>query len=274
MTRRIVAFDTETATGGGAMHLLELGAVLIQDGEIVDRFESFVRPEVPIDPRTTAVHGIVDAQVADAEPAQVVVPRFVQWLGDAWLVAHNAPFDIAVLGFEAARHSFELPQSTVLDTVKLARRYIPESSDHKLETLTQHLDLDVDVHHRALADAVSCWMVLEECLARRSAQPEAPVGDALWTEMLAHGGSRRGLADALPRPPRMSPRLRPLEAAARERAPVVVLYGEEGPVSPLRIAPRLLFESGDKGYMEAECLRSGLLKTYRLDRVQRVLEGP
>lgn len=274
MPRRIVAFDTETATAGGAMHLLELGAIAVEDGEIVDRFEAFARPEVPVDPRTTAVHGIVDADVAGAEPASVVVPRFLAWLGDAWLAAHNAPFDVAVLGFEAARHGFDLPGCAMLDTLKLARRFVPESADHKLETLVQHLDFDVDTHHRALADAVSCWMLLEECVARRSQQPDAPPGDALWTEMLVHGGSRRGLADALPRAPRLSPRLRPLEAAVRERAHVVLLYGGEGPAAPLRVAPRLLFESGDKGYMEAECLRSGMLKTYRLDRVQRVLEGP
>ena len=273
MPRRLVVFDTETANAGLAMHLLELGAVAVEDGEVVDHFQSLVRPEIPIDARTSEVHGIVDADVVDAEPASVVVPRFLAWMGDCWLAAHNAPFDVGVLGYEAARHGLALPARPVLDTLKLARRHIGESVDHKLETLVQHLDLDIDEHHRALSDATAAWLVVEECLARRAAEADAPAGESLWAEFLHHGASRRDLAQALPRAPRLSPRLRPLEAACRARAEVLMHYGEgEGGLALMRVLPRLLFESGEKGYLEAECLRSGMLKTYRLDRVRRIEE--
>ena len=287
MNRPIVAFDTETATLRGAPHLLEIGAVRIVDGDVVEHFEALVRPEVPVEAAASAIHGIVDDDVRAAATAGEVVAEFVRFIGDDWLAAHSAAFDANVLGFEAARHGIELPRSPLLDTVKIARRLISEAGDHKLETLTQHLELDVDVHHRALADAVSCWKVLEECVARirdqvaadrsgragRAERPESRERDdgGLWTELLGHSGRCSTLASAGPKPPRLSPRLRALESACRERSRVTLLYDADGGLARLPVAPRLLYAIRAKGYLEAECVRSGTLKTYRLDRVQRVL---
>lgn len=270
--RPIVAFDTETATGRGAPHLLELGAVRVVDGEIVDHFESLVCPEVPIDDLVRGIHGIDDDMVRDAPGAAQAIERFLAFAGDDWLVAHNASFDATVLGFEAARHGLSLPPLPLLDTVKLARRYVPDADDHKLETLTRHLEIDVDVHHRALADAVSCWKVLEACLAVLHEDPLAPRGEALMLELLTRSGGRLALSSCGPRTPKLPQRLRALERACRERERLLLLYGEEGAPARLSVAPHLLYEMGDKGYLEAECLRSGTLKTYRLDRVQRILE--
>jgi len=272
MTRPLVVFDTETATGRGAPHLLEIGAVRVVDGDVVEHFECLVRPEVPIDDLVFGIHGIDDDMVRDAPTAHEVVARFVEFAGDDWLVAHNAAFDANVLGFEAARHGLALPSSPLLDTVKLARRFVPESDDHKLETLTRHLEIDVDVHHRALADAVSCWKVLEACIARIDADPNGPRGDAMFLELLTRSGRRLSLSTSGPRAPKVPQRLRALERACRDRVKLTLLYGEEGAPARLPVAPRLLYEMGDKAYLEAECVRSGTLKTYRLDRVQRVLD--
>lgn len=273
MTRPLVVFDTETATGRGAPHLLEIGAVRVVDGDVVEHFERLVRPEVPIDEVVFGIHGIDDDMVRDARTASEVLPEFLAFAGDDWLVAHNAQFDANVLGFEAARHGIDLPSSPLLDTVKLARRYVPESDDHKLETLTRHLEIDVDVHHRALADAVSCWKVLEECIERLMADPTGPRGEALFLELLTRSGHRFTLSSAGPRPPKVPQRLRAIEHACRERTQLTLLYGEEGAPARLPVAPRLLYEMGEKAYLEAECVRSGTIKTYRLDRVQRVLDA-
>ena len=286
MSPALIVFDTETATCRGAPHLLEIGAIRIVDGDIAEHFEALVRPEVPIDDMAFSVHGISDADVRDARTANEVLEAFARFAGEDWLAAHNAMFDANVLGFEAARHALALPGGPLLDSLKLARRFIPEAEDHKLETLTRHLELDVDVHHRALADAVSCWKVIEECIARlntaRSAAAqvtEAQGSDALletaledvWGELLVRAGGRASLLSAGPKPPRLSPRLRALEAACRDRSRVTLLYGGEGALAQISVAPRILFEMGDKGYLEAECVRSGTIKTYRLDRVQKVL---
>lgn len=273
MTRPIVVFDTETATVRGAPHLLELGAVRIEDGEIAEHFEALVRPEVAIDPEAFAVHGIGDEDVRAARTAAEVLAAFVQFAGDDWLAAHDSRSDATVLGFEAARHRIELSNAPILDTLKLARRFIPESNDHKLETLAHHLELDVDVHHRALPDAVSCWKVLEECLARlETAHIGTSSIEARFAELLTRSGARTTLKGSGPKPPKLSQRLRPLEIACRERTRITLVYGEEGPPSNLAVLPRILFAMGDKGYLEAECERSSTIKTYRLDRIQRVLD--
>lgn len=268
MSRPIVAFDTETATSRGAPHLIEIGAVRAVAGEIVDRFECFVRPEVPIDAAVTEVHGLVDADVRDAEPAGAVLERFTQWIGDDWLVAHNAGFDAHVLAFEAHRHGVELPPALILDTLRLSRRFIGDAPDHKLATLVAHLELDIERSHRALPDAVACWLVLEECRARSGLHEHD-----WWGEAVGRGG-RTTFRACLPRVPRLKRRLRGLADACRDRARVTVVYGDgESAPARLSIVPRLFFDSGERSYLEAECVRSGLLKTYRLDRIQRVEDG-
>lgn len=266
MPRPIVAFDTETATSRGAPHLIELGAVRAVDGEIVDTFEAFVRPEVPIAADVTEVHGLVDEDVRDAEPAGVVLARFMEWLGDDWLVAHNAGFDANVLAFEAHRYGVALTTAPIFDSLRLARRFITDAPDHKLGTLVAHLELDIDRSHRALPDALACWLVLEECRARSGILEEG----AWWGEFTLRGG-KTTFRGSRPRMPRLKQRLRALETACRERTPITLIYGETD-TAPARLAivPHLFFATGERAYLEAECVRSGLLKTYRLDRIQRV----
>jgi DNA polymerase III epsilon subunit family exonuclease len=268
LDRPIVFLDTETATLLGAPHLLEIGAVRVVDGEAVDRFDTLVRPQVPIEAEATAIHGIPDDAVRDAPDAGEAIARFLSWLGDDWMAAHGARFDAGVLAFECVRWGLAPPAAPILDTVKIARRLLPDSPDHKLPTLCQVLEIETAVHHRALPDAVSCWKVLEACLERLPADPPATAAD-----LLGLCAPLVTVASAAPRLPRLSPRLRPIEEALRSRARITVLYGEAEEVSRLSLQPRILFESRRRGYMEAECARSGLLKTYRLDRVRRILEN-
>jgi DNA polymerase III epsilon subunit-like protein len=263
MDRPIVALDTETANVHGAPFLLELGAVRVVDGEVQDQFVELVLPPVPIDPEATAIHGITEADLRHARPASEVLARFVTWLGADWMCAHNAGFDARVLGFEFTRSGLVPPGAPMLDTLKLARRHIPDSPDHKLPSLCQHLDFEPGDFHRALPDAVWCWKVLEECARRSGATSPAA--------LLKECGTPITIPAYLPEPARLSPRLRSLESAARDGAEVKLLYGG-GDAAPARLAvlPRLLYVRHKKSYLEAECLHSGRLKTYLLERIQRV----
>lgn len=272
MSRALVVFDTETATCRGAPHLLEIGAVRVVDGEVTGHFSEFVRPEVAIDDVARSIHGIDDDMVRDARPARDVIADFLAFAGEDWLVAHNSSFDAAVLAFEAARHDVALPDNPLIDTLKLARRCFPDAIDHKLETLTAHLDVETDVRHRALPDAVSCWKVLEACLERLATGPVELTGEALYLELLARAAGRLTLRTAAPKEPRIPTRLRALSHACRDRSRVTLLYGEDGAPARLPVAPRLLFTLGERGYLEAECVRSGTIKTYRLDRVQKIVD--
>lgn len=268
MDRPLVFLDTETATLFGAPHVLEIGAVRVEGGEVVDRFETFVRPQVPVEEGVTAIHGIRDEDVRDAPDAGAAVAAFSRWLGDAPIAAHGARIDAGVLAFECVRWGLPLPVAPMLDTVKLSRELIPDAPDHRLQTLCQILDVETTVYHRALPDAVSCWKVLEACVERLP-----PERERVFDSLLALHGAPITIAGSKPRSPRIVPRLRPLEDACRTGSRVSILYGEESGVARLSVAPKILFESKRRGYMEGECARSGLLKTYRLDRIHKIFEG-
>ena len=265
LDRPIVIVDTETATLTGAPHLLEIGAVRVQDGEVLDQFETLVAPAVEIEEDATAIHGISNEDVRRAPLAETALTQFSEWVGDDWMCAHNAGFDARVFGFEHARTQSTVPKTPFLCTLKLSRRHIPESPDHKLETLCQHLDLDDGTHHRALADAVWCWQVLEECAARAETSSAS--------ELLAQCGSPVTIQGYIPSPARMKPRLRPLQEALNNQEEVRLLYGggDTGAPSSMDVMPRLLYERHKKSYLEAECLRTGMLKTYLLERIQKVM---
>ena len=265
LDRPIVVVDTETAALCGAPHLLEIGAVRIEDGEVIDQFESFVAPAIQVEDDATEIHGITNDDVRNAPLAHDALAAFSEWVGQDWLCAHSAGFDARVFGFEHARTGAPVPSAPFLCTLKLARRHIPESPDHKLETLCQHLDLEDGTHHRALADAVWCWKVLEECADRAETTSAS--------ELLAQCGTPVTIPGYKPGPARMKPRLRPLAEAVRNGDEVTLLYGgaESGMASSLSVVPRLLYERHKKSYLEAECSRTGILKTYLLDRIQKVV---
>lgn len=269
MDRPLVALDCETANFRGAPHLLELGAVRVIDGEVQETFEALVCPSIPIDPETSAVHGLTEDDVRTAPPPAEVLKRFTNWVGQDWLAAHNAGVDSKVLAFEYSRSGQSPPPGPFLCSLELAVRHIPEAPDHTLDTLVQHLDLEDCDRHRALADAVSCWKVIEECLDRDGGLADAKLG-----ERLAGRGRPVTISSRLPARPRLSSRLRPLERARVEEHPLWILYGDPDSGAPARleVLPRFLYERGGRGYMEAECQASGLLKTYRLERVRKVLE--
>jgi DNA polymerase III epsilon subunit family exonuclease len=267
MNRPLLVLDTETATLLGAPHLLELAAIRVVDGEAEDHFQSLVLPQVPISAEATAIHGIDDEEVRTASPTAEVLERFSRWAGDAWLVAHNAPFDARVLGFEYARAGLLPPSGPFIDTLPLARRCFPEAADHKLTTLAEMLELENDGAHRALPDAAACWQLLEACVEQLGGWASVDAS----TLLMGRAGPLT-ITGAMPRRPGRPPsRVRQLERAQQDGAAVRLLYGEKGTTpAPLEVTPRLLYQERQRGYLEGECASSGLLKTYRLDRIQRI----
>lgn len=268
MDQPLIILDTETATFDGPPHLLELGAIRVLDGEVCDQFVSFVCPQVPIQLEASDFHGITEADVRAAPPLEEVLRGFSEWVGDDWMCAHSAPFDARVLAYEYARTGLEPPPGPFVDTLCLAKRYLPEAPDHKLATLTEYLELDVGTLHRALADAVSAWQVLEACCERYRAIAGV---DATVPTLLADSGTHSTIGGATPEEPRLNQRTRPLGRAIQDGTGIRLQYGAPtAHAMALDVRPKLLFRSQKKSYLEAECLKTGILKTYRLDRIQRV----
>ena len=148
-----VVFDIETT--GLSVHtcaITEIGAVKYKNGEILDRFSSFVNPHTPIPPEITELTGITDDMVKDAPDIKQVLKRFFAFAEGHVLVAHNASFDISFLRLAAEKCG--LPFSpTYLDTVSLSRYVNPTLKSHKLDGLADHYGLGDFDHHRAFEDA-------------------------------------------------------------------------------------------------------------------------
>src|SRR5216117_2251824 len=158
---RYVTFDLETTDKDVEVcEVVEIGAVRVVGGEIVDRFHSLVRPYRPITPGATKVHGYTDGDVRNARPFAEVWPEFRAFIGDDVLIAHNGQhFDIPVLRRLAA--GWEGVDTLVFyDTLPLVRSLSRDSA--KLEDLALRFGIDAGRAHHALDDAVTLARVYRE----------------------------------------------------------------------------------------------------------------
>lgn len=148
-----VVFDLET-TGFSAEvdKIIEIGAVKIRDGVIVDTFSRFVNPQIPIPFRIENLTGISDDMVINEPVIEEVLPEFLEFCADAVLVAHNAEFDVSFTINKAEKMGIHYEPSFV-DTVLLGQFLIPNLHNYKLDTLCKHLNVSLENHHRAVDDA-------------------------------------------------------------------------------------------------------------------------
>ena len=132
--------------------IIEIGAVKVEHGEITDRFSTFVNPQVPIPFRIEELTSINDNMVMDAPAIEEILPQFLEFVGDAVLVAHNAGFDVSFIE-ENCRRLGQEQTFTYLDTVALARILLPQLNRFKLDTVAKALHINLHHHHRAVDDA-------------------------------------------------------------------------------------------------------------------------
>ncbi len=148
-----VVFDIETTGFSNVKDaIIEIGAVKVRDGEIVDRFSTFVNPGRMIPYRIVELTSITDDMVADAETIDVILPRFTAFCADAYLVAHNASFDTSFIRENCKRLGLPYDWSHV-DTMEMARVLLPHLPNYKLNTVAKDLDVSLENHHRAVDDA-------------------------------------------------------------------------------------------------------------------------
>lgn len=148
-----VVFDIET-TGFSSVkdRIIEIGAVKVEKGTIVSRYSTFVNPEVPIPFEITKLTSITDTMVIDAPKIETALPEFMDYVGDAVLVAHNAGFDVGFIEENCKRLGMER-RLTSVDTVALARVLLPTLSRYKLNVVAKALGISLENHHRAVDDA-------------------------------------------------------------------------------------------------------------------------
>lgn len=149
---KYVVFDLET-TG---LHprkdeIVEIGAVKVSDGVIVDTFSTLVKPKKGISAEVSEINGITDEMLSDAPSINLVLPKFKKFIGNCTLVGHNVEFDCRFVYIAFARFGIKFTNKYV-DTLEMARKAYPQLDDHKLGTLCGYLNIENETAHRALSD--------------------------------------------------------------------------------------------------------------------------
>lgn len=162
-----VIFDTET-TGFSAEkdRVVELGAVKIQNGQIVATTNWLINPGRTIPKRATKVHGITTAMVQNKPVFAEIYPEFLAFIGDSLLMAHNARFDVDFVRAEIMRADQPLPSNVVVDSLKLFRKWYPESSSYRVGELAQYIGLTTEGLHRGEVDAEFTGLILLDGMER------------------------------------------------------------------------------------------------------------
>ena len=150
---KYVVFDIETTGFSPEKNkIIEIGAVKVIGGEIVDRYSTFINPEVPIPFRIEELTSIRDDMVITSPTVDVILPQFMEFCKDCTMVAHNADFDMSFIKRNCALLGMEC-NPTIVDTVALARVLLPQLNRFKLDTVAKALNISLDHHHRAVDDA-------------------------------------------------------------------------------------------------------------------------
>jgi DNA polymerase III subunit epsilon len=178
-TAEFLVVDTETnGLAGDACELTEIGAVLVGGGELHDRWETLLTVREPLSRGIQRFTGITQAMVDAAPPAEAMLPDLAEQLRGRVLVAHSASFDRRVLFQAFARAGLPWPNPPTLCTVALARRLHPLARQRRLQPLAESLGIEVEVTHRALADAETCARVFCALFGRLCANA-ATIRDAI-----------------------------------------------------------------------------------------------
>jgi len=156
----IVCFDIET-TGLKVRReaITEIGAVVLKNGEITERFQTFVNPNRRLTPEIIGLTGITDAMLADAPQLKDALTAFLQFVNGRPLAAHNAEFDISFIREGCRKVGLEFDH-TYVDSLILAQNLLPELHKYKLDIVAEHLDLPAFNHHRASDDAAMVGYML------------------------------------------------------------------------------------------------------------------
>lgn len=153
LSQEFVVFDLET-TGFSNINdkITEIGAVKIRDFEIVDRFSELVNPEKDISYRVQELTGITNEMVKDKPTIEEILPKFMEFVGDDVLVAHNADFDTGFIMQKCKEQGLEYKNKKV-DTLMLARIMLPNLKRYKLDKVAKEVGVQLLNHHRAVDDA-------------------------------------------------------------------------------------------------------------------------
>jgi len=278
---RFVVWDTET-TGASRTNdfLVEIGAIAFDEDYEHRRFETLVKPPIPIPHFVTKIHGITDPMVKHAPDGREALTRmfeFLDWVGrPRILLAHNAGFDVGMVhtNWSKLEHKpkGKAAREIVLDTCMLAKTLLPELSTHRLEALAQHFKVPEVRFHRAMEDVKALYHVFMGLLGlaadRMGSRPEGLTIGSLIDLAGGYFLMSPGDSEAQRRPFRLPPRIAQLERLCGTESRVGVMYEVEDDYR--YITPIAVRIKSFKVYVEAYCHRDNIKKTFRADKILRI----
>lgn len=163
-----IAFDLETTGFAPPCKIIEIGAIKVNNGKVVDQFQTFVNPCCIIPGNITNLTGIDQSMVDNAPKIEEALPCFIRFIGDLPIAAHNAAFDMRFIYHEIHKLKIQL-NNKIIDTLVLSRKYFHGLENYKLNTVARHIGVVNKGEHRGIYDA----MVVAEILLKLSASRQA-----------------------------------------------------------------------------------------------------
>ena len=166
----VLDFETSGLSPNLGDRAIEIGAVLIEHGEVTDRFQQLMNPGFPVNPFIESYTGITNRMLRKAPPCAEVIEKFADFIGDHNLVAHNASFDKRFLDAELNRIERKYTGDFVCSML-VARRVYQDAPNHRLGSLVEFKNIPTDgVFHRALADSemtAKLWLIMLDDIKKR-----------------------------------------------------------------------------------------------------------
>lgn len=163
--REFVIFDVET-TGLSSVYdtIIEIGAVKMKNGEVLERFDKFINPHHPLSEQTINLTSITDEMVSAADDEDVVIKQFQDFYGDRPLCGHNVQFDVGFVNAALRRVGLSEITQPVVDTLEVSRLLHPEQNRHTLDSLAKKYNVSLEHHHRANQDAEATGYLMYKLL--------------------------------------------------------------------------------------------------------------
>ena len=172
LDQTFVVFDFETTgfNAGGFDSIIEIGAVKIKNGEILEKYDELINPGRPLPNKIIEVTSITDDMLKDKDNEENAVKRFIEWFGNCPMVAHNAKFDVSFLEMAYQKYNLGTFNNPVIDTLELSRTMDNTYARHSLSALVKRYEVpwDEESHHRGDYDAEGTALVFHKMLKKLS----------------------------------------------------------------------------------------------------------
>ncbi|MBR3661129.1 MAG: PolC-type DNA polymerase III [Bacilli bacterium] len=170
LEQEYVVFDLETTgfNAAGGDSIIEIGAVKLKDGEIIDKYDRLIKPPKPISERITSVTSITNEMVENCCSEEEAIKEFLSWAKDLPMVAHNAKFDTSFIEMCYKKYNLGEYKNTVIDTLALSRILDKDATRHGLSYITKRygVEFDEESHHRGDYDALATGLVFHKMMKK------------------------------------------------------------------------------------------------------------